>query len=421
MFKLFQNKKHVLMAFYGFIVLAALVLATVVLLNVHSVLSLFEAALSLLSPVIYGLILAYFCNALMKKFERYIFGFIRSRKLRRIASISATYLAILLFIALLLLMIIPQIVSNIDRLTAALTDLFNQAASLFNEKFVELQVRFGFTSGFRLTFKTLTDFLASFGGANDSLATLPLTLLESVATIFLSLFFSTCVLYHKESISLGMKKLLALILPHKGYRAVLKATHLTDRTFGRFFIGQIFDAMIVGVVMFLILGAIHLFTGEMRYYAVISVICAVTNVIPYFGPFIGGIPSAIIVLTDSLPMAIVFVLVVLIVQQIDGNIICPAIIGQAVGMSSLWVIIAITVTSELLGPIGMFIGVPLFSLFYAAVKFLVERRLEKKGLPTESAAYEHVIPSSNEAMQAEEPANNTAEPSNDAHAEEGKE
>ncbi|MBR6795442.1 MAG: AI-2E family transporter [Clostridia bacterium] len=328
MFKLFQNKKHVLMAFYGFIVLAALVLATVALLNVHSVLSLFEAALSLLSPVIYGLILAYFCNALMKKFERYIFGFIRSRKLRRIASISATYLAILLFIALLLLMIIPQIVSNIDRLTAALTDLFNQAASLFNEKFVELQVRFGFTSGFRLTFKTLTDFLASFGGANDSLATLPLTLLESVATIFLSLFFSTCVLYHKESISLGMKKLLALVLPHKGYRAVLKASRLTDRTFGRFFIGQIFDAMIVGVVMFLILGAIHLFTGEMRYYAVISVICAVTNVIPYFGPFIGGIPSAIIVLTDSLPMAIVFVLVVLIVQQIDGNIICPAIIGQ---------------------------------------------------------------------------------------------
>ena len=187
-----------------------------------------------------------------------------------------------------------------------------------------------------------------------------------------------------------MKKLVALILPHKGYRAVMKATRLTDLTFGRFFIGQIFDAMIVGVVMFVILGAIHLFTGEMRYYAVISVICAITNVIPYFGPFIGGIPSAIIVLTDSLPMAIVFVLVVLIVQQIDGNIICPAILGQAVGMSSLWVIIAITVMSALLGPIGMFVGVPAFSLIYTAVKYLVEKRLQKKGLPTETVAYENL-------------------------------
>ncbi len=402
MFKFFQNKKHILPAFYGFLVIAALILATALLMNLTSVTNLLGQALTVLSPVVYGLILAYFCNALMKKFERYIFGFIRSRKIRRVLSIAATYLAILLFVILLLWMILPQIVSNIDRLSESLIDLFNQVADVFNEKFVALQQRFGFESGFRLTFKTLIDFLSSLGGSGDQLASLPMVLLESILNIFLALFFATCILYHKESISLGVKKLIALALPHRGYRAVLKATRLTDRTFGRFFIGQIFDAMIVGVVMFLILGAIHLFTGEMRYYAVISVICAVTNVIPYFGPFIGGIPSAIIVLTDSLPMAIVFVIVVLIVQQIDGNIICPAIIGQAVGMSSLWVIVALTVTSAILGPIGMFIGVPLFSLFYAAVKFLVERQLKKKGLPTETDAYLHAasVPVSNGADQA---------------------
>lgn len=389
MFKFFQNKKHALIAFYGFAVIAASVLATVILLNLSSFASLFGAALSLLSPVIYGLILAYFCNALMKKFERYIFGFIKSRKVRRILSIVTTYLAILLFIALLLLMIVPQIVFNIDRLAESLIELFNQAADIFNKYFRMLQHRFGFSSGFELNFATLTAFLSSLGGSGDLLASLPMLLLESIVSIFLSVFFATCVLYHKEAISLGVKKLIALILPHKAYRAVIKGAQLTDRTFGRFFIGQIFDAMIVGAVMFLILGTIHLFTGEMRYYAVISVICAVTNVIPYFGPFIGGIPSAIIVLTDSLPMAIVFVFVVLIVQQIDGNIICPAIIGQAVGMSSLWVIIAITVTSEIIGPIGMFIGVPLFSLFYAAMKYLVELSLKKKRLPLETVAYEH--------------------------------
>lgn len=390
MFKFFQNKKHVLVALYGFLVLAALILTTALLMNLAPIVQMLGAVLSFFSPVIYGLVVAYFCNALMKKFERYIFRFIGSRRVRRITSITATYLTILLFVALLLLMVIPQIVANIDRLTAALTELFNQAADIFNKLFADIQARFGFTSSFKLTFKTLTEFLSSFSGSGDLLSSLPLLLLQSIVNIFLTFFFATCVLYHKEAISLGMKKLVALILPHKGYRAVMKATRLTDLTFGRFFIGQIFDAMIVGVVMFVILGAIHLFTGEMRYYAVISVICAITNVIPYFGPFIGGIPSAIIVLTDSLPMAIVFVLVVLIVQQIDGNIICPAILGQAVGMSSLWVIIAITVMSALLGPIGMFVGVPAFSLIYTAVKYLVEKRLQKKGLPTETVAYENL-------------------------------
>jgi predicted PurR-regulated permease PerM len=376
------------MAFYGFAVIASLILATALLINLASFADLFGAVLSFLSPILYGLVLAYFCNALMKKFETYIFKRISSRKIRRILSISATYVTILLFIALLLLMVIPQIAFNIDRLAESLIELFNQISTLFNEKFAALQKRFDFTSDFQLNFKTLTDFLSSLGGKGNMLATLPMLVLESLVTIFLTVFFATCVLYHKEAIFLGTKKCIALILPRKGYRAVIKATHLTDRTFGRFFIGQIFDAMIVGAVMFLILGAIHLFTGEMRYYAVISVICAVTNVIPYFGPFIGGIPSAIIVLTDSLPMTIAFVIVVLVVQQIDGNIICPAIIGQAVGMSSLWVIISITVTSAILGPIGMFVGVPLFSLFYAAIKFLVERRLKKKGLPIETAVYE---------------------------------
>ena len=303
-FKLFQNKKHALIAFYASAVLAALVLTTVLLLNIKPIIGMLSVALSFLSPVIYGLILAYFCNALMKKCERYIFGFVRSRKTRRVLSIIFTYLAILLFIALLLLMILPQILSNLDRLTESLIQLFGQASATFNKYFIALQQRFGFTSGFQLTFETLTSFLSSLSGTDSNfLASLPMMIVESVVSIFLTVFFATCVLYHKESLSLAVKKLLALILPHKGYSAVIKGARLTDRTFGRFFTGQIFDAMIVGAVMFLILGTIHLFTGEMRYYAVISVICAVTNVIPYFGPFIGGIPSAIIILTDSVPMA----------------------------------------------------------------------------------------------------------------------
>ena len=390
MFKIEKNKKYILIALYAFTVIAALILTTAIIINVHSMIRILGAFLSFLSPVIYGLIIAYLCNAIMKNFERYVFRFIRPKRLRRILSIGTTYLIVALFVLLLLARVIPQIVNNYDRLLDSLVALFDRIATIFNDTFISLQERFGFESDFRLTFETLTDFLSS-ANNTDTLSSLPFTLVSSLVTIFLSFFFATCILYHKESLARTLKKLIALILPHKGYRFVIKTVKRADRTFGRFFIGQIFDALIVGAVTFVALWGVHLVTGEMRYYALIAVIVGVTNVIPYFGPFIGGIPSAIIVLTDSLPMAILFVIIILIIQQIDGNIICPAILGQAVGLSSLWVIIAITLMSAIMGPLGMFVGVPIFSLLYSAVKMLVEARLRKKGLPTETAAYAHSL------------------------------
>ena len=392
MFKIDKNKKYFFIALYAFGVLAALILSAAILLRFHTVLLIIRRFFSFLSPVIYGLVIAYFCNPLMKLIERRVLHFIARPRLRRVLSIALTYFSLLLVLIGILALVIPQILNNYDRLVESLVSLFNTFADSFNEWFADLQRELDFDSDFRLSFSTITHFLLS-SNASGMLETLPLTILQSILTAAISVFFSICILIHKETISLVTKKLLALILPNKAYHGLLKTAKITDRTFGRFFIAQIFDSLVLGIVTFLILWVIHLVTGQMHYYALISVLVAVTNVIPYFGPFIGAIPSAIIVLTDSVTMMFVFIVVILILQQIEGNIINPAIVGKVIGLDSIWIIIAIMLMGNIMGMLGMLVGVPIFSLIYTALKALVERRLKKVELPVETSAYEHVFSS----------------------------
>ena len=202
--------------------------------------------------------------------------------------------------------------------------------------------------------------------------------------LIVGLFLSFFVLMHKERMIGATKKLLAAILPRRVFNGVISVTRLTDNTFGKFFIGNLFDSLIVGILSFIVFWI----TG-MPYYPLLSVIVGVTNVVPYFGPIIGAIPCIMLGLTDSLPRAFWLGVIILIIQQIDGNIISPKILGDATGLSSLWVVVAITVMGSFFGFVGMVIGVPLFSVVYTLIKNVTERRLKKKNMPTETAAYRH--------------------------------
>ena len=162
----------------------------------------------------------------------------------------------------------------------------------------------------------------------------------------------------------------------------MSVAHLTDRTFGRFFIGKIFDSLIIGVLSFVVF-----WIFRMPYYPLLSVIVCITNVIPYFGPIIGAIPCVILVMTDSIAKATLLAVLILIIQQLDGNVIGPKILGNATGLSSLWVVVSITVIGSFFGFVGMLIAVPLFSVLYTLVKEKTELVLKKRGLPTETAAY----------------------------------
>ena len=415
MLKFDKNPKYAYVTRWAFGMIALLVCITVLVLRLADVLSFLSGVLTLLSPLVYGAVIAYIASPLVNLCEKKVFFFIKRQKAfsrsRRGLSIALTFSAIFALIATVLLMVIPQITQNYGGLVQSLVGFFNTVADAVNDALRSLEERFDIAIDFELSFSSLSEFLASMGVGGGDLGSLPITLLEITVQVFLSVFFAVCFLARRESICLSLKKCLAACLPRRAYAFTIRALRHTHRTFGRFLVGTIFVSVLIGIAVFVVLGFIHLLTGEMPYYALIAVIVAVTNVIPYFGPFLGAIPSAIIILTDSLPMAILFCFIILILQQIDGNFITPRVLGQAVGLDSLFIIVAIAVMGGLLGVLGMFIGVPVFAVFYTAVKFFIERRLRKKKLPLKTEAYEQVFsghdtfgsfPKEAEATEAEE-------------------
>ena len=151
---------------------------------------------------------------------------------------------------------------------------------------------------------------------------------------------------------------------------------------GKFVVGKIMDSASIGVGSFIVFTIF-----KIPYTLLISVIIGVTNIIPFFGPFIGAIPSGIIILFVSPTKALIFIILVFIIQQLDGNVIGPKILGDSIGISAFWILFAILVAGKFLGIVGMIIGVPLFAIVYSVIKEDVEFRLKNKNLPTETEDY----------------------------------
>ena len=157
----------------------------------------------------------------------------------------------------------------------------------------------------------------------------------------------------------------------------------TDQTFRNFITGQLTDALIVGILCFI--GCSIL---KIPYALLIAVVVGATNVIPFFGPFIGGIPSGLLVLMVDPFKCLIFVIFIVALQQVDGNIICPKIMGGSVGINGFWVMFAIILGGGLFGFWGMLLGVPVFVVIYTGINTLIERKLRKRNLPDDDASYE---------------------------------
>lgn len=163
---------------------------------------------------------------------------------------------------------------------------------------------------------------------------------------------------------------------------LLHLTIKSNEIFGGFIIGKIIDSAIIGVLCFVGLSML-----KMPYTLLVSVIVGVTNVIPFFGPYIGAIPSAVLIMLTDPKMGIYFILFILVLQQLDGNVIGPKILGDSTGLSAFWVVFAILLGGGLFGVIGMILGVPTFAVIYYIINMLINHMLEKKKLPIDTAAY----------------------------------
>ena len=207
-------------------------------------------------------------------------------------------------------------------------------------------------------------------------------LLSSIWNIVLGLIVSVYLLLDKEKFYAISKKIVCAMFSKKTADRIFELTYRSNNTFGRFLSGKIIDSAIIGVISFI------LFTiAKMPYVVLISVIVGITNIIPFFGPFIGAVPCFVLILFESPMKALIFLALIFFIQQLDGNVIGPKILGDSIGISAFWILFSILVAGEIFGFMGMIIGVPLFAVIYSIIKENIEYRLKEKNLPTDTEDY----------------------------------
>ena len=208
------------------------------------------------------------------------------------------------------------------------------------------------------------------------------TVLGFFGDLLVGIIVSVYLLATKELCAAHARKVVYSLFRQEWVDLILQGAHKADRIFSGFVRGKLLDSLIIGILCFV--GCTIL---KMPYTPLISLVVGVTNIIPFFGPFFGAIPSAFLILLASPLKAVYFVIFVLALQQLDGNVIGPKILGDKTGLSSMWVIFAILVGGSFFGVAGMFFGVPVCACLYSAVTFLVEVRLQKKQLPIDTEEY----------------------------------
>ena len=199
----------------------------------------------------------------------------------------------------------------------------------------------------------------------------------------MGIILSIYMLYDKEKIGLGCKKILYACFPINKANNIIEFFKVSHNIFYHYIIGKLIDSLIIGCLAFIGFQFILKINNALF----LSFIIFLTNIIPYFGPFIGAVPCFVLVLFESPTKAVVFLVLIFIIQQIDGNIIGPKILGDSIGISAFWILFAILVAGELFGFIGMIIGVPLFAIIYSIIKENIEYKLKEKNLPTDTKDY----------------------------------
>lgn len=346
---------------------------------------------SILAPILYGCAMAYLLAPIVKWFERSIFrhsGRNPPAKLVRGVSILLTWLVVFALLYGLLSVLLPELVESVKQLAANAQGYYY---TVYNWVLHLLENNPEFAARAREVINEYyTDALT---WINDNLmpqVQLAVTALSGgvvgVLVFFKNLFIGVMVSLYllgaKESFSAAGCKLCYTLLPEDRAALFIRGVKTTDRIFSGFVRGKLLDSLIIGILCFFFSSLF-----EFPYAPLVSVVVGVTNIIPFFGPFLGAIPSTFLILLVSPRQALYFVIFVLALQQLDGNVIGPKILGNTTGLSSLWVIIAILVGGGFFGVAGMFFGVPVCACLNSLMNFFVEARLRKKGLSSDSGEY----------------------------------
>lgn len=389
--KINWNTKYTTVSVYTVLTFTACILVYAILFNFTAIGDLIGKFMSVIAPITWGVVIAYLVNPIMlwieKRVKRVTEKNKRRFRLTRVISLSLAMIIFLAVISALLAIILPQVIESI-------TTIINNFSIYINnfEKWIDSllakypEVLTVVSDQVDNIEKALVEFanniVPKVGDIMKKITDSTLSFLIAVKDILIGIIVAVYLLYGKEKFQAQMKKLVCGILPKKCATTTLRICAQTNSSISGFISGKIVDSTIIGCLCFVCMTIM-----KFDFIVLISVIVGVTNVIPFFGPFIGAIPSALLLLVAAPKQVIPFLILIFIIQQLDGNVIGPKILGQTTGISAFWVLFSILVGGGLFGFAGMVLGVPVFAVLYSLLKEFIEYLLESKSLSTETEDY----------------------------------
>ena len=395
-------------------IIAYCVVLVAVIINIEWVISTAGWILSLLSPIFIGFAIAFLLNRPYMFFKKLYSAQIprknqkkpvkprsekaaaRLKNLRKALALLTVYILFLAMIALLLWLIIPEITNSISQISTNIELYIKNLNNLLNDFNEWLPFDISFTEPILTTevnedgtstkisiaqflsqkLTELTSILPNIlSGIFPDLFHMTKSILSSVMNILLGFVMSIYMLASKESLLSQCRHFFDAYAPKKIASKTYEVLEISREVFSNFVSGRLYDALIIGMICF-----VGMSIFKFQYTLLISVVVAVTNVIPIFGPFIGAIPSICLLLLVDPMQAVWFTIFIIVLQQIDGNVIGPKVVGDSIGLPAWWVMVSILIGGGFLGVFGMLAGVPTFAVIYKMLKKSIHYRLEKKGL-----------------------------------------
>ncbi len=380
----------------AFLVVLASIVAGVVLTNLPGFFSVVSGLFSVLAPILVGVLFAYLLNPLVKMFEQVVMsGFVEKSKkperTKRIGRALAILFALLIAGVLLyglFYMVLPQLYDTVASLVSSLPFYFEKAQAWIlgivkNNETLRESVE-GMLQGIEKNVTSLLgdDLIKNLQTVMSSVTTVGVAVVRTVFNITLGLVASVYMLWSKERFQAHAKRLVVASFRPNAADWLLHLGREAHRIFSGFVVGKILESILIGILCY-----IGMLILRLPFAVLISVVVGVTNIIPMFGPIIGAVPCTLLILIVNPLQALYFVIFVIALQQLDGNVIGPKILGDSIGLSGFWVLFSITVFGNLFGVIGMLLGLPIFALVYIIVRDLVSGALKKKEKPLDADAY----------------------------------
>lgn len=416
-----KNKNFKLKYFYigftAFLTVAACVVFFFLIYRLPGIFSVIGKILSVMQPVIIGLIIAYLVNPIANSINSGLLKLSKkyfnkrpeiTRKISNAVSVFGALAVFLIILVLIIYMIVPQFIDSISSMIKVLPgqlDAFIKEVSAEFERNKDLQ------NLINAVYEYEKDWLQNdLTGYVNSLATYFASGVWSVVSFLknfaVGLIFALYILFNKALLMRQFRKLLYACVNNTVVEHIFKTGNKAHRIFSGFIYGKLLDSIIIGVLCFIGISIL-----KIPYTMLVAVVIGVTNIIPVFGPYLGGIPCAALILLTDPVKGLYFIIFIILLQALDGNFIGPKILGNSTGLSAFWVVFAIVVGGGLFGVIGMIIGVPLFAVIYYLVTAFVNFRLKRKKLPCESDYYDSTVCDKirdSEDLRVEIPLNNTS-------------